>query len=120
MLYRHRVPGSTTPVPFSSPWRTENVDVVRRINTAKLHVATSGNRRYIVEAAIPLTELGLKPEPGREYRTDFGAIFGDPDGQMNQLRSYWSNQATGLVNDIPGEIMLFPNTWGTTRFLGGK
>jgi len=28
------------------------------------------------------------------------------------LRSYWSNQSTGLVDDIPGEIMLTPNLWG--------
>lgn len=120
MLYRHRVPGTTTPVPFASPWRTENVDVVRRLDAAKLNVAIGRDGRYVVEAAIPLADLGLKPVPGRDYRADFGAIFGDPDGQMNQLRSYWSNQATGLVNDVPGEIMLFPNTWGTIRFLEGK
>lgn len=121
MLYRHRVPGAKTPVPFSSPWRTENVDVVQRLTNARINVwagRTYTNRgAYTVEAAIPLADLGLKPEPGRDFRADFGAIFGDPDGQMNQLRSYWANQATGLVNDVPGEIMLSPNAWGTVRFL---
>jgi hypothetical protein len=32
------------------------------------------------------------------------------------LRSYWSNQATMLVNDVPGEIMLVPNLWGNAGF----
>jgi len=27
-----------------------------------------------------------------------------------------SNQATNLVNDVPGEVMLFPNLWGTVEF----
>jgi len=30
-------------------------------------------------------------------------------------RSYWANPATMLVDDIPGEIMLHPNLWGTLR-----
>jgi hypothetical protein len=45
-------------------------------------------------------------------------IYGDPDGQMDMLRSYWSNQSTGLVNDVPGEIMLTPAAWGSVAFLG--
>jgi hypothetical protein len=36
------------------------------------------------------------------------------------LRSYWSNQNTGLVNDVPGEIMLSPVSWGTITFAGSK
>ena len=48
------------------------------------------------------------------------AIFGDPEGKMNMLRSYWSNQNTGLVNDVPGEIMLSPVSWGTVTFAGSK
>jgi len=37
---------------------------------------------------------------------------------VNMLRSYWANPATGLVNDVPGEIMLSPNLWGGVRFEG--
>ncbi len=124
MLYRHRVPGAKDPVAFTSPWRTEKVDVVQRLDGVRINAVvgrTRTNRGFCtIEAAIPLADLGLKPAAGRDYRADFGAIFGDPDGQMDQLRSYWSNQATGLVNDVPGEIMLFPNAWGTVRFLEAK
>ena len=31
-------------------------------------------------------------------------------------RTYWANQATGLVNDVPGEIMLAPGLWGEATF----
>lgn len=124
MLYRYRVPGTKQPVPFCSPWRTENVDEVRRLAAAKVNVSVghnaAGQPGYIVEAAIPLAELGLEPTPGRDCRADFGAIFGDPGGQVNQLRSYWANKATGLVNDVPGEIILQPDAWGTVSFEEGS
>ena len=45
-------------------------------------------------------------------------LYGDPAGTQTGLRSYWSNQATMLVSDVPGEIMLFPNRWGDARFEG--
>jgi hypothetical protein len=87
---------------------------------------------YRVEAAIPLAALGLKPPVlrpvqgamslpnGGAFRADFGVIYGDPSGAINMLRSYWSNQATGLVNDVPGEIMLYPSLWGTLKLEGAK
>ncbi len=47
---------------------------------------------------------------------DFGVIYGDEEGTINLLRSYWSNPSTGLVNDVPGETMISPGLWGTLRF----
>ena len=38
------------------------------------------------------------------------------DGTTNIFRNYWPNQATGLVNDVPGEIMLTPNLWSDITF----
>jgi hypothetical protein len=34
------------------------------------------------------------------------------------LRMYWANKATGLVNDVPGEIMAQPNLWGVAALVG--
>jgi hypothetical protein len=120
MLYRHRVPGASQPTPFSSPLRTEHVDEVRRVDTAKIATSVghnaAGKPGYVVEAAIPLVALSLAPRADATYRADFGVLFGDPDGQVTQLRSYWANQNTGLVNDVPGEIMLHPNAWGDLSF----
>ena len=47
---------------------------------------------------------------------DFGATFGDPDGKDTVLRSYWSNQATGLVADAVWEMVLEPKNWGRISF----
>jgi hypothetical protein len=118
VLYRHRLPGATDPVTFTCPWRSEKVDSVRRLDAAKITV-TRDRDRYTVEATIRLSDLGLSDPSGKTLRGDFGVIYGDPDGTVNMLRSYWSNTATGLVNDVPGEIMLSPHLWGTLRF-GGR
>ena len=79
-----------------------------------------GGGQYSIEAAIPLAELGWNPQAGGTYRGDVGVIYGDDAGTVNLLRSYWSNEATALVNDVPGEIMLFPAQWGELRVEEGK
>jgi len=112
VLYRHRVPGTRDPVVFTSPWRSEAVDSVAGLDGAEVAVRT-GPDGYRVEAAVLLADLGLAPPAA--VRGDFGVIYGDPDGTIDMLRSYWANPATGLVNDVPGEIMLQPNLWGTVR-----
>ncbi len=115
VLYQHRKPGAENPVEFTSPWRGEKVDDVRLLEKAEIEVKTS-NGGYEVIASVPLKAIGLKPEPGKTYRADFGATYGDAGGTDTNLRSYWSNKNTHLVDDIPGEIMLTPNLWGELRF----
>ncbi len=119
VLYQHRVPGAKSPTTFTSPWRSEKVDVVRVLDSARIMVKREAGR-YRVEAAIPLDDLGLAKAAGRTLRADFGALYGDPSGTVTLLRSYWSNPATNLVNDVPGEIMLTPNRWGTVTIGGGQ
>lgn len=115
VLYRHRLAGAKDPVVFQSPWRSEKVDSVRMLDEAKIAVIRSGNQ-YTVELAIPLAALGLTVPQDKTFRADFGVLFGDAEGKMTGLRSYWSNQNTGLVSDVPGEILLTPNLWGTVHF----
>lgn len=117
VLYRHRVPGSTNPATFISPWRSEKVDVVRILENARVTVLVERGR-YRLEAAIPLADLAWTPHADSRLQADFGALFGDPEGKATMLRSYWSNQATNLVNDVPGEIMLSPNLWGALTIAG--
>jgi hypothetical protein len=115
VLYRHRLGGQPgTPVTFTSPWRSEVVDDVRRLEGARIAVQR-GNGQYTVEAAIPLAALDWTPQAGTTYRGDVGVIYGDDAGTVNLLRSYWSNDATALVNDVPGEIMLSPAQWSDLR-----
>jgi hypothetical protein len=80
----------------------------------KIKVEKNNRGYYVVEAVIPLTTLGLSKST-ESIRADFGVTFGDAEGTETQLRSYWSNPATMLVDDIPGEIMLHPNLWGELR-----
>lgn len=115
VVYHHRLGGKPgKAVTFTSPWRSEVVDDVRRIEGAKI-VVQRGNGQYSVEAAIPLAELDWQPQAGTTYRGDVGVIYGDDAGTINLLRSYWSNEATALVNDVPGEIMLLPALWSVLR-----
>lgn len=116
MLYRHRVPGTPDgrKTTFSSPWRSEVVDDVRELSsTAVTVVAQPKLGRYTVEASIPLTELHWRPEVGTRLRGDFGVLCSDTAGETTVERSYWSNRSVQYTSDVPGEVMLYPNFWGT-------
>ena len=115
VLYRYNVPGTKEPVVFSSPWRNVKVDSVAIIENSRIAVRKS-QRSYCVEASIPLADLGITAPGATTLKADFGVVYGDPGGAINMLRSYWSNKATGLVNDVPGETMLAPNLWGAAEF----
>lgn len=71
---------------------------------------------YTVEAVIPWTVLGMKPEAGLVLRGDLGATHGNKAGNDTVLRSYWSNFSTGLVSDEVEELMLVPGAWGEFAF----
>ena len=114
VLYCYREPGTTHPVSFSSPWRAENVDRVTRLDSARMKVKTEQGA-YVLTASIPLANLGLPATGSVSLKGDFGVIYGDDAGTIDLLRSHWSNQVTGLVNDVPGEIMINPKLWGTLR-----
>jgi sugar lactone lactonase YvrE len=118
VLYRHRVPNTPAAArtAFSSPWRTEWIDQVTRLDplTAATRVNPAGDG-YTVEAAIPLAALGLLPQPGTRLRADLGVLFGDAAGETTIERSYWSNRAVNFTSDVPGEAMLYPNFWGTLQ-----
>ncbi len=118
ILYRHRVPGAPAEgkTTFSSPWRSEVVDEVRELTITAAVRPLPGNRGYTVEAAVPLTELTLVPSSGLNLRGDVGVLFGDAAGETTVERSYWSNRTCLFTSDVPGEIMLYPNLWGTFEF----
>ena len=115
-FYRHTVPAkdkaTAHPVDFSSPWRTHHVADVTY--PAFGHRVQRLQGTYVAELEIP---LALFPATG-EITADFGVIFGDADGKINLSRSYWSNKATGLVNDVPGEIIPQSEKWGTLARAG--
>jgi len=115
VLYRAVVPGTKDPVPFSSPWRTITLDRVEDVS-AQVTLATTvtKNQKGKVDSAyyefsIPLSTLGLKPQPGQTLRGDLGILRGD--GTRTMQRVYWSNKATGITADVPSEAELTPKLW---------
>lgn len=89
-------------------YRVESVEVL----TNAVLKLTRRNDGYVLEAAIPLAVLDWQPAAAQTWRGDFGVTFGDPAGRRTRLRSHWSNQHTGIVDDAVFELMLEPKNWG--------
>jgi hypothetical protein len=87
------------------------VDEVVALARARIVVTRRGDG-YTVEAAIPLADLGLAATAGLKLKGDFGVTFGNQAGDRTRLRSYWSNQSTGIVDDVVFELKLEPKRWG--------
>ena len=100
---------------YVSPVGAKVFDRVEVIAGAKVMVNKSAGR-YLIEIAIPLEAIGLKPSPGLVLRGDMGFISADAAGQINTARTYWANPNTNLVNDLPLEAWLSPNAWGQWTF----
>ncbi|QDU25552.1 NHL repeat protein [Anatilimnocola aggregata] len=112
LLYRAKVPGTTEPVPFSSPWRSVPIDVVEDVSE-HVRLASDGTGNY--EISIPLSVLHWQPKPGEIYRADLGVLRG-ANGQTTQ-RVYWSNKATAITADVPSEAELTPRLWGKWKIV---
>jgi len=111
VLYRWKTAGAKTPVTFTCPWRSCTVDSVEVLKDAEITI-TRRTGGYAVEAAVPLATLGFTPMAGKEYKLDLGVVYADTTGDNRTARVYWANKATGIVSDVPGEIMASPNLWG--------
>ena len=118
--YREKVKGGPQrdSVLFQSPWRSVRFDSVTVLASVKAEVSKSADG-YVLEGSVPLADLGFAARVPREVRGDLGVIYGDRDGTVNMFRNHWSNKATGLVNDVPGEVMFSPKQWGTFLFGAG-
>jgi hypothetical protein len=99
---------------FSGVWRDGvTFDSVKEV-AAEVKVAERGGA-YVVEAAVPLAELGIAGK-AQKLRGDFGATFGNDAADDTVLRVHWANQATGLVADEVAELMFKPALWGDIEF----
>ncbi|MBI3879110.1 MAG: tandem-95 repeat protein [Verrucomicrobia bacterium] len=106
-LYRAVVPGTTNPVPFSSPYRTIYLDRVDDVS-ASVQLAIGPGGFY--EFRVPLALLGFAPTNGEVTLGDVGLLRGA--GGATVQRVYWHNKSTGLVSDVPSEAELTPELWG--------
>ncbi len=116
ILYR-RVADDPHPRSFSSGvFKDYVMQSVLPLEGAEILAKPLGKDRYVVEVKVPLSALGLTPRVGLELHGDFGVTHGDPTGQRTRLRSYWSNQHTGIVDDVVAELKMEPRLWGTILF----
>ena len=58
----------------------------------------------------------MNPQAGLGVKGDLGVTHGDLAGQRTRLRTYWSNQHTGIVDDAVYELMMEPKHWGGLEF----
>ena len=116
MLYRAVVPGTpdSAKVPFASPWRTITLDQVTDISSQVQFAEKDGN----FEFSVPLTVLGINPQPGLRLKGDIGILRGN--AVQTTARVYWGNKATSITSDVPSEALLAPGLWGTLEFQPAK
>jgi outer membrane protein assembly factor BamB len=117
VLYR-KVSAEKKPRTFSSGVVQQYVmDYVAALTKARIVVQRRPDKSgYVVEAAIPWTSLGFVPQPDVFYRGDVGVTHGAVTGDRTRLRTYWSNQETGLVDDAVFELQMTPKNWGQIKF----
>jgi len=100
-------------VPFSSPWRTVQID---RVDDISDQVTLAGAERNH-ELSVPVTTLGLRVDPGLALKGDIGILRGNVFQIMQRV--YWSNKATGITADVLSEAELTPQLWGRWEFTAG-
>ncbi|HZZ72124.1 MAG TPA: hypothetical protein VFE24_07705 [Pirellulales bacterium] len=100
---------------YRSPVGVKHFDRVEVLEDAAIHVKVEKDR-YRVEAAIPWKRLAWVPAAGATIRGEAGFISSNAEGTIDVARTYWSNPATNLTNDLPSEAWLYPNTWGEWKF----
>lgn len=116
VIYR-KTATDKSPMTFSSGVIADYVmDSVKIAPDVRVHVK-KGADRYVIEAAIPLAQIGVKPAAGLALRGDVGVTYGDQAGMDTRMRSHWSNQATGLVDDEVFELKMNPVNWGELKFV---
>ncbi|YCM42863.1 hypothetical protein V2O64_16260 [Verrucomicrobiaceae bacterium 227] len=93
-----------------------SMEFVAKLAGVRIESKPVGDHAYLVQAAIPLKQLGVRLEPGLKLRGDLGATFSDPVGKDTTLRVFWSNQATGIVADEVEELKMQPAMWGELSF----
>ena len=117
VLYRSVLPGAdpAKAVRIVSPTGETRFDQIKKLDDVKL-VRVGDDKQYVIEAAVPLRDLEIKPEPGLRLKLDWGVLVTGPDGNEVMRRIYWSNKATSIVADAPSEARLQPHLWGHVRF----
>jgi len=115
--YRYVTADPEKPNAFSVETKSSGKDTLDDVvpwNDLPMHAAV-GKDGYVVEAAIPWAAVGVTPKGGLGLLGDVGVIYGNEGGNKNAIRYLWSDKSpeVSINNDIPSEIRIHPNQWGT-------
>jgi len=117
VLYDAVVPGSQKPFVFKMTDRVAKFDAIKQLENVQVKVAKTG-KGYVLEASIPLAELGVKLQPGLKLQGDIGLLLSDAAGAETVVRAYVFNRKTAVTADAPSEARLQPAEWGDFVFKG--
>ena len=118
VLYQPVAPGAAEKDGWSTKTESAGTTSFARVAVVKdAHVAKTGDKDFVVEAAIPLGVLGLRPRNGLRLRGDWGILVSE-DGHLVKTRMYWSNLAATGTADEAMEARFEPNHWGNIWFEG--
>ena len=84
VLYRYRVPGTTQPVPFTSPVGTTLIDQVEVLHDAQIAIDRSP-AGYSVRVAVPLKDLAILAGGGQELPRRHRSGLLRQDGQHRRV-----------------------------------
>ena len=114
MLYQPKTQKTgNTPVILRSPTGEESFDAIQRFDDFSMtYRKTKDGFSAILE--ISLTALNLELSSGQELRMDFGYLYGNPEGSVTAIRSYWNNKSftANVTYDIPHESRIEPDRFG--------
>ena len=115
--YRYLTPDAEKPNAFSVETASSGKDTLDDVvpwNDLPMHAVLEKDG-YVVEVAAAWKDLGITPKIGLAVLGDVGVIYGNEGGTRNAIRYLWSDKSpeVSINNDIPSEIRIHPNAWGT-------
>jgi len=115
--YRYVIADKTKPNAFSVETKSSGKDTLDDVTPwDDLPMSAKVDKDgYVMEAAIPWAALGVTPNGGLGLLGDVGVIYGNEGGNKNAIRYMWSDKSpeVSINNDIPSEIRIHPNQWGS-------
>ena len=113
-IYRPGADKTRTRETFISPVQTVAIDEILDASEGLAFKESHTAERSFCEFSIPLETLRLTPHAAGSLRGDIGFLVGNGIEAIG--RAYWHNKRMTVVTDIPTEVSLHPQHWGTLRF----
>jgi len=114
--------GGTNPQTISSPAATVHFDQIAEVPGLRFSMKVmetdpkTGLTHYVVQAAVPLSSLGLSNPTGKSVGFDASVGVANAAGDRRERAGHWAGLSEAVVVDRPGSTRLLPDTWGTMNF----